>query len=132
MKKWIHTAAAVFLLLGAAGALFLTWTARFLPALMVLVYAAIFFAVFILTDEKPGAEAAPSPPYDRYTDYMRYCPSCGYLGSQPSGERVPYCPKCGRALIATHTQLSEFVALSEAERKKLKRRWVLESEEFTE
>ena len=127
MRKPIHIAAAIFFFIGTAGAFVLALMGQFLLTLMVLVVSAVFFAVFLLTDEKPGKETSPEPSYNQYADYMRYCPSCGYLGSQPSGERVPPCPKCGRSLIAPHTPLADFAVLSGEERKKLIRRWEVRS-----
>ena len=127
MRKGIHTASAIFFFAGTAGAFVFALLGEFLYTLMVLVGAAVFFAVFLLTDAKPKKSGISEPSYNQYTDYMRYCPSCGYLGSQPSGESVPPCPKCGRALIATYTPLSDFAVLTKEERKNLIRQWQIRS-----
>ena len=123
MIRRIHFLAAAFLLLGTAGAFVLSLMEQFMLTLIVLTCGAIFLVVFVMTDEKPRQEELLPPLYNRYADYMRFCPECSYVGYQPAGDEIPPCPKCGGRLIATRTPLSEFTVLSPEERRKLKRRW---------
>ena len=127
--KGIRTATAFFMITGAACALLFTALANFLPALGMLVFCALSLGVYLSADNETEPETkekqqqALSVPVSRDTEYMRFCPACGYLGSQQSGEHVPPCPRCGEKLYASDVSLSAFALLPEAKRKAMMRAW---------
>ena len=74
------------------------------------------------------AEPAPAFRQDfsaaREEKFMRYCKSCGFIGSQLSTEAVPPCPKCGNSLSSTMTTLDQFTAMSIERRKATVKSWM--------
>ena len=127
--KGIRTATAFFMITGAACALLFTALENFLPALGMLVFCALSLGVYLSANnetepETGGKQQQPQiEPVSRDTEHMRFCPTCGYLGSQHSGEHVPPCPRCGAKLYASDVSLSEFALLPEAKRKAMMRAW---------
>ena len=77
---------------------------------------------------KKNAEPLPAFKQDFSTakeeKYMRYCKSCGFIGSQLSTEEVPPCPKCGSPLSSTTTTLDQFTAMSIERRKATVKSWM--------
>ena len=77
---------------------------------------------------KKNAEPLPAFKQDlpaaKEEKYMRYCKSCGFIGSQLSTEEVPPCPKCGSPLSSTTTTLDQFTAMSIERRKATVKSWM--------
>ncbi len=120
IKKVTEIISAVLLIAGTAGALLFLMAGEEEGALFALGFAA---AVFIFRLRDRNREPVREVRTDRETSYIRYCPFCGYTGSQLPGESVPPCPDCGRLLIATDTTLAEYTVLSVHQRENLKKRW---------
>lgn len=73
---------------------------------------------------EPAPAARQAVTAAREEKFMRYCKSCGFIGSQLSTEAVPPCPKCGNPLSSTTTTLDQFSAMSIERRKATVNNWM--------
>ena len=79
---------------------------------------------FVPNKAEPAPAFRQGPSAAREEKFMRYCKSCGFIGSQLSTEAVPPCPKCGNLLSSTMTTLDQFTAMSIERRKATVKSWM--------
>ena len=132
MGREIRTVSAIFMLISGGTALFLSLMGLYPFALLMVFFFTLFFAGFVagakrqsngwqkVTSKEPKEKKKKFHPNVRY---MRYCSSCGFLGSQKPREDVPPCPVCGHRLLATDTSLKVFSAMTNEQRETMKKTW---------